>query len=97
MFIGSDNDCLLMDTLKKTYVQLGELDLSMCKIISPDWRMRKQIFPLKSTHFDQECEARLMETIITIPADCNRQIVSLNEVVWLLFSNNVWILVSPLK
>jgi hypothetical protein len=40
----------MIDTVKQVYVKLNELELDECKVISPDWRICKQTFPLKSTH-----------------------------------------------
>jgi hypothetical protein len=57
--------------------------------------MCEQIFPLKSTHLHQECEAKLLEPTITIPPDCNKKIITLNEVVCLPLSHNKWIFASP--
>jgi hypothetical protein len=65
-------------TMKQIYVKLNELELDKCKIISLDWRVCKQAFPLKSTHLHQECEARLLEPTTAIPLDCNNKVVSLN-------------------
>jgi hypothetical protein len=73
----------MIDILKQVYVKLNELELDECKVISPDWRVCKQIFPLKSTHLHQECEARLLEPTTVIPLDCNKKVVSLNDVTWL--------------
>jgi hypothetical protein len=45
--------------------------------------MCKQAFPLKSTHVHQECEAELLEPTVTIPPDCKRKVIAINEV-WLI-------------
>jgi hypothetical protein len=95
VFTGSEEDYLLMDTLKQMYVKLSELELRKCKIISPEWRTYKQVFPLKSTHLHRECEAKLLEPTITIPPDCNRKIIALNEVLGLHLHHNKWIFASP--
>lgn len=79
------------------YVKLSELELSKCKIISPEWRMCQEVFPLKSTHSHQECEAKLLEPTITIPPDCNRKIITLNEILWPSLSHNKWIFASHQK
>jgi hypothetical protein len=47
--IESERDFLMIDTMKQMNVKLNELELDECKIISPDWRVCKQTFPLKST------------------------------------------------
>jgi hypothetical protein len=97
VFISSEEDCLLMDTLKQMCAKLRDLQVSKCKTVSPELRMCKQVFPLKSTHLHQKCEAKLLEPTITIPPDCNKKIITLNEVVWLPLSHNKWIFASPRK
>jgi hypothetical protein len=97
VFISSEEDYLLMDTLKQMYAKLSDLQVSKCKTISPELRMCKQALPLKSTHLHQECEAKLLEPIITIPPDCNKKIITLNEAVWLPLSRNKWTFDSPIK
>jgi hypothetical protein len=61
VFIESERDFLILDALKQMYAKLNEEELRECKVISPDWRVCKQTFPLKSTHLHQECEVRLLE------------------------------------
>jgi hypothetical protein len=39
----------------------------------------------------------LLEPTITVPPDCNKKIITLNEVVWLPLSHNKWIFASPKK
>jgi hypothetical protein len=51
--------------------------------------MRKQLFPLQFTHFHKECEVKLLESALTISPECNREIVTLDEVVWLTFRHNL--------
>jgi hypothetical protein len=97
VFISSEEDYLLLDTSKQIYAKLSDLQASKCKTISPELRMCKQAFPLKSTNLYQECEAKLLEPTITIPPDCNKKIITLNEVVWLPLSRNKWIFASPKK
>jgi hypothetical protein len=46
------------------YVKFSEQALSKCNIISPEWRMCKQVLPLKSTHSHQECEAKVLEQFL---------------------------------
>jgi hypothetical protein len=75
-----------MDILKEMYVKLSELELSKCKIISPQWHMCKEVFPLKSTHLHQECEAKSLEPTITIPTDCNRKIITRNEIFCIIYT-----------
>jgi hypothetical protein len=82
VYIESERDFLMIDTMKQMYVKLNELELDECKIISPDWRVCKHAFPLKSTHLHQECEARLPEPTRSIPLDCNKD-VTLNDLTWL--------------
>jgi hypothetical protein len=43
----SEEDYLLMDTLKQRYAKISDLQVSKCKTISPELRMCKQVFPLK--------------------------------------------------
>jgi hypothetical protein len=74
-FIESERDFLMIDILKQVYVKLHELELDECKFVSPDWSVYKQIFPLKSTHLHQECEAGLLEPTTAIPSDCNKKII----------------------
>jgi hypothetical protein len=57
VFISSEEDYFFMDNLKQMYAKLSDLQVSKCKTISPHFRMCKQVFPLKSTHLHQECEA----------------------------------------
>jgi hypothetical protein len=95
VFISSEENYLLMDTLKQIYAKLSDLQVGKCKTISPELRMCKQVFPLKSKHLHQECEAKLLEPTITIPPDCNKKIITLNEVVWWPLSHNKWIFASP--
>jgi hypothetical protein len=57
--------------------------------------MCKQVFPSKSTHLHQEYEGKFLEPTITIPPDCNKKIITLNEVVWLPLSHNKYIFASP--
>jgi hypothetical protein len=78
VFIRSEGDYLLMDILKQMCVKLSDPEASKCKTISPEWLMCKQVFPLKSTHLHQACEAKLLEPIITIPPECNKEIITLN-------------------
>jgi hypothetical protein len=87
----------MTDTLKQVYVKLDELELDKCKVILPDWRVCRHKFPLKSTHSRQECEVRLLEPTIAFPLDCNKKIISLNDVTWLPLTHNKWIFVSSHK
>jgi hypothetical protein len=59
--------------------------------------MCKQTFPLKSIHFHQQCQAKLLEPTISVPLECNRKIVTLNEAVYLLLNHNTWIFTSTQK
>jgi hypothetical protein len=97
VFIESEKDFLMLDTLKQVYVKLDELDLDNCTVISPDWRVCRQIFSLKSTHLHQECEARLLEPTTAIPLDCNKKIISPNDVTWLPLTHNKRIFASSHK
>ncbi|PNF16823.1 hypothetical protein B7P43_G17022 [Cryptotermes secundus] len=90
-FIGSEEDFLMIDTLKQVYVKLNELELDECKVISPDWLVCKQTFPVKSTHVHQECEVRLLEPTTGIPLDSKKKIISLDNVTWLPLTHNKWI------
>jgi hypothetical protein len=60
VYIESERHILMRDTMKQMYVKLNELELDEYKIISPDWRVCPQAFPLKSIHLHQECEDRLL-------------------------------------
>ncbi|PNF43974.1 hypothetical protein B7P43_G00917 [Cryptotermes secundus] len=97
VFIESEKDFLMIDTLKQVYVKLNELELDECKVISPDWRVCKQTFPVKSTHVHQECEVRLLEPTTRIPLDCKRKIISLDDVTWLPLTHNKWIFATSHK
>jgi hypothetical protein len=97
VFIEGEKDYFMIDTLKQVYAKLSELDLDKCKVISPDWRICKQTFPMKSTHLHQECEVRLLDPITSIPLDCNKKIISLNDITWLPLTHNRWIFASPHK
>jgi hypothetical protein len=83
----------MMDTLNQVYFELNKLELCNCKIISPDWRVCEQAFPLKLTHLHQECEARLLQPTVAIPPDCSRKIIYL-AIVWLPLTHNRWIFSS---
>jgi hypothetical protein len=91
VYIESEKEFLMIETLKQVYVKLNELELDECKVMSPDWRVCKQTFPLKSTYLYQECEARLLEPTTANPLDCNKNIISLNDVSWLPLTHNKWI------
>jgi hypothetical protein len=67
VFIESERKFLVVDTLKQVYAKLNEVALDECNVISPDWRVCKQTFPLKSTLLQQECEVRLLESTTAIP------------------------------
>jgi hypothetical protein len=51
VFISSEENYLLMDTLKQTYAKLSDLQVSKCNTISPELGMRKQVFPLENHTF----------------------------------------------
>jgi hypothetical protein len=91
IYIGSERDFLMIDTLKQVYVKLNELELDECKLISTDWRVCKQTFPLKSTHLHQEWKDRLLEPTTAIPLGCNKKIISFNDVTLLSLTHNKWI------
>jgi hypothetical protein len=40
----------MLDALEQMYAKLNEEELDECKVISPDWRVYKQTFALKSIH-----------------------------------------------
>jgi hypothetical protein len=49
VYIESERDVLMIDTLKQLNVKLNGLELDECKVISPDRRVCKKTFPLKYT------------------------------------------------
>jgi hypothetical protein len=79
VFIESNKDYLIVDSMKQVYVKLNDLELDKCKGILPDWHVCKQTFPLKSLHSHQECKAKLLEPTTAIPLDCHKKIIFFND------------------
>jgi hypothetical protein len=78
----------MIDPLNQAYVKPDEIELDKCNVISPDWRVCRQTFPLKSMHLQQECEARLLKATTAIPLDCSKKITSHNDVTRLRLAHN---------
>jgi hypothetical protein len=53
------------------------------------------IQPLQLTHLDEECEAKMLQAVRTIPSTCSQRIAELNQTIWTQLDNNEWLFVAP--
>ena len=95
VFIQPEKNYLFMDVAKRYYCKLDENDIGKCKVINDFWMVCKQGYPIKSTHVHEECEAKMLQPVRKIPADCSKRIVALNHSIWTQLDGNEWLFVAP--
>ena len=59
-----------MDTAKRYLTGLGADGINLCKILSKTHKLCKPTQPVQLTHFDEVCEAQMIQPIRSIPVSC---------------------------
>jgi hypothetical protein len=84
-----------MDTAKQYFARLRADDLANCKSMSSRHHVCRQNQPLQLTYLDEECEAKMLQDVRTIPPNCSQRITELNQTVWNQLYNNEWLFAAP--
>lgn len=94
-FILPDKEYLLIDTVKQYYVKIDKSELDKCKVLTSQWRVCKQNYPIMSSHLHEECEVKMLQHVKEVPLDCSQRIAKLTRTLWTQINNNEWLFVSP--
>lgn len=95
VFINPEKEYLLMEQSKQYYAKVNKDGIENCKQVTKDYRACKQTFPLITTYSNEECEAKLLRTISSLPTDCVKHVVELRETLWVQLDDNEWLYVAP--
>lgn len=82
LYIQPEKDYLIMDTTKQYYTKLSLNEFSNCKKLKFNCNVCKQFFPILSTYVHDEWEAKLLQYTRTIPENCNKCVVHLEQTLW---------------
>lgn len=96
VFIQPEKEFLFIDTVKQYYVKIDKLEFNNCKVLTSNWRVCKQSYPILSSHLHEECEAKMLQHVRDIPSDCSQRVIQLTRTLWTQLNNNEWLYVSPI-
>ncbi|KAJ8893089.1 hypothetical protein PR048_005672 [Dryococelus australis] len=71
MFIHPNKEYLVMDESLLYYSIMTEMEYKDCKAVEPSWRVCKQEAGIFSACSRGDCEAKLLEPVMRLPADCS--------------------------
>lgn len=95
VFINPEKEYLIMEQSKQYFAKLSKDVIENCKQVTKEYRICKQTFPLITTYSNDDCEAKLLNTVSSLPSTCVKHVVELRETLWVQLDDNEWIYVAP--
>jgi hypothetical protein len=94
-YIETEESNLCIDETKQYYFEMNEENLSKCKSTDSQTRICKQTRPLLSSHFQETCVVKLLQTRREIPKNCDTRLVQIRNTMWTQLDNNAWLYFAP--
>jgi hypothetical protein len=95
LYIETVGSILCLDQARQFSLMLTEDELRQCKRKDSYSYVCKQNQPLLSSHSQESCAVKLLQSNDKIPKSCETRIVKLSNTVWVQLLNNEWIYFSP--
>jgi hypothetical protein len=96
MYIETVEPILCIDQARQFYLMLNDDELRQCKKKDSNFYVCKQNHPMISSHSQESCAVKLLQSSGQIPHSCETRIVKLRNTVWIQLLNNDWIYFSPI-
>jgi hypothetical protein len=86
---------LCIDQTRQYYFGMSDTEFNNCKNIDGQTEICKQRHPLVSSHLQESCAVKLLQTRIDIPKHCDTRLVQVKNTIWTQLDNNEWPYFAP--
>jgi hypothetical protein len=96
-YVNIEESNLCSDETRQYYFGISDSEFEKCKNINGHTKLCKQTHPLLSSHLQESCAVKLLQTRTQFPKNCDTRLVQIKNTLWTQLDNNEWLYFAPIS